>query len=74
MTPIQKLATQLRVAEDALSFLGELTEAEVGLILSGLESAAETQKQQINLAIEESLGHVPGVLHKPIRRILFGQK
>lgn len=68
------LAEKLRVSEADLEFLGALEEAELELILHGLDAAHQRQKEQINQAIEGSLEHIPRLLHKPIRRILFGQK
>lgn len=73
-TNIDEVAEMLRVEVSEVRFLESLGAAEIALVQEGLKAAVANQREQINQAIEESLSHVPRVLHRPIRRILFPGK
>lgn len=68
-TLIEELTTELGGA--TTPGVAELPEADQARLLAALREAKVRQRAALDAAIESGLGHVPALLRRPFRKMLF---
>ncbi len=66
----QSLSRALHQAEPPAE-LAELSEDQLNHLAGAIEEVHQHQEQALQQAMEEALSHVPGMLRKSVRRMLF---
>lgn len=51
--------------------MARLTEGQLEELAAAIETMHEHQEQALQQAMEDALSHVPAMLRKPVRRMLF---
>lgn len=68
---LSALRELMGTAAEQLPPLGALDQADAERLAALLATAHEQQKEMIQEASEEALGHVPALLRKAVRKLLF---
>ncbi len=66
----QALAHALHQAEPPAE-VAELQDDQLHELATAIETVHQAQEEALNQAMEDALSHVPGMLRKPVRRMLF---